>query len=150
MEDKAMTLMRKMNSMFPSIWDEFSEDLFDTSDLTLRGGSILPSCNVKETKNSFEVQVAAPGMRKEDFKVEIKDNVLQISSERKQEREDRDVEGNYMRKEFGYTAFNRTFTLPQSVKSEKISADYKDGVLNIHIPKKEEVIEKPAKQIQIA
>jgi HSP20 family protein len=98
-----------VNTLFD---DFFSKDVFDWSDKNFATiGSNLPSVNLKETDNKLEVDLAAPGMKKEDFKVEIDNNMLMISSERKEEKEETRKKDNYVRKEFNYQSFCRTFTI---------------------------------------
>jgi HSP20 family protein len=110
----------------------------------------LPAVNVKETEDSFEIEVAAPGMKKEDFKVNIENNVLTISSEKKEERKEEE-KGRFTRREFSYQSFQRSFSIPENlVDGEKISARYCEGILCIALPKKEEVKPKPAREISIA
>lgn len=143
-----MTLARFSNFM-PSVFDRFLEgDAFDWANKNFSDtNTTLPSVNIKENDEQFEVEVAAPGFEKNDFNIEINNDVLQISSEKKVENEDKD--GKYTRREFSYQSFCRSFTLPNTVDSEKINAQYKEGILNITIPKKEEAKPKPAKRIEI-
>lgn len=143
-----MTLARFSNLM-PSVFDRFFEgDAFDWANKNFSDtNTTLPSVNIKENDEQFEVEVAAPGFEKNDFNIEINNDVLQISSEKKVENEDKD--GKYTRREFSYQSFCRSFTLPNTVDSEKINAQYKEGILNITIPKKEEAKPKPAKRIEI-
>ncbi len=137
-----MGTLVKRNSSFPTantLFDDFfSKDVFDWSDKNFATiGSNLPSVNLKETDNKLEVDLAAPGMKKEDFKVEIDNNMLMISSERKEEKEETRKKDNYVRKEFNYQSFCRTFTLPEYIDESKVEASYKDGILHIDIAKKE-------------
>ena len=143
-----MTLAKFSNFM-PSVFDRFLEgDAFDWSNKNFSNtNTTLPSVNVKENDDQFEIEVAAPGLEKKDFNIEINNDVLQISSEKKLENEEQDEK--YTRREFSYQSFCRSFTLPNTVDSEKIKAQYKDGILNITIPKKEEAKPKPAKKIEI-
>jgi HSP20 family protein len=104
-----------------------------------------PCVDVSETKDSVVINTEIPGMSKDDVKVSIQDNVLTLSGEKKQEKEEKDA--NYHRMERSYGSFSRSFTLPTSVKADKVKATYKDGILRIALPKSEEV--KP-KQIPIA
>jgi HSP20 family protein len=111
----------------------------------------LPSVNIAETNDSFNIEVAAPGMKRDDFKVELDNNVLTISSEVENKKEEKDKEGNYTRKEFSYQSFQRSFALPENkVEGEKIAARYADGILHITVPKKEEAKVKPARKISIS
>ncbi len=148
-----MTLIRK-NSMLPGMSrffdDFFTRDLFDwTNDNFAGENSNLPSVNIIENDDHFVVQVAAPGMSKDDFHIEVKDNVLTIKSENKIENEEKNE--NFLRREFSYTTFQRSFNLNKNVVDEdSIKANYQDGILNITLAKKEEAKEKPARVIKIA
>jgi HSP20 family protein len=109
----------------------------------------IPAVNVKETAENFEVEMAAPGMRKEDFKVELDGNHLTISSEMRRENEVNDGE-RYTRREFSYQSFQRSFTLPKNVVDvDQINAKYENGVLHLLIPKREEAKQKPPRMIEI-
>lgn len=121
--------------------DVFNPD-FSTTNTT------LPSINIKETEDKFEVELAAPGFDKKDFNIELNNRELSISSEKKEENE-QDEGMRYTRREFSYQSFKRTFTLPNTIASDQISAKYKDGVLRVEIPKLEEAKPKPPKQIAI-
>jgi HSP20 family protein len=136
----------------PGIFDDFfAKDLFDwnNANFSMQGTS-LPAVNVKETADSFEVEMAAPGMKKEDFKVELNNNVLTISSEKQNEHEEKEGE-KYTRKEFSYQSFQRSFTLAkEAVDADKIQAKYDNGVLRLLIPKREEVKQKPSRLINIS
>jgi HSP20 family protein len=145
-----MTLIRKNSSLFPafsSMFDDFlgNEQLFKNDNV-----ATIPAVNIKETEEGFAVELAAPGKQKGDFKIELNHNTLHISSESKTENEEKDEKGRYTRKEFSYSSFHRSFVLPSSVDADKISATYENGVLHIHIPKKEEVKKKPVRSIEIA
>jgi HSP20 family protein len=150
MEDKTMTLMRFSNQ-HPSLFDRFFEnDLFDWSNRNYSNTSTtLPSVNIKESNEGFEVEVAAPGLSKNDFKVELHHDLLTISSEKEIENET--IEGQqFSLREFSYQSFSRSFTLPNTADSEKIGAKYEDGILRIIIPEKEVARPKPARQIAIS
>ncbi|ELR72465.1 Small heat shock protein [Fulvivirga imtechensis AK7] len=110
----------------------------------------MPAVNIKENKNEFEVEVAAPGMSKKDFKIELDNNTLTISYERKEDKEEKSEEGQYTRREFNYQAFRRSFTLPNTVESDKINAKYDEGILRLTIPKKEEAKQKASRVIDIS
>jgi HSP20 family protein len=109
----------------------------------------LPSVNLKETDTKLEVELAAPGMKRDDFKVEIDNNILLISSEKEEETEEVRKKDNYVRKEFNYQSFCRTFSLPETVDENKIEASYKDGILHVAIAKKESAKRKTLKSIPI-
>jgi HSP20 family protein len=145
-----MTLVKRTNGLFPSVPtffdDFFVKDLMGWSNTNSSYGTSLPAVNIRQDENNFEVEVAAPGLAKEDFKVQVENNVLTISSEKELENEDR----GYTRREFGYGAFRRTFTLPENqVDVEKVNASYNNGILHILLPKREEVKPKPARTIKI-
>ena len=110
----------------------------------------MPAVNIRETAENYEVEMAAPGMTKNDFKVELDGNTLTISSE-KENRIENNEGDRFLRKEFSYQSFRRTFQLQKDVVDvEKIEARYDNGVLRLLIPKKEEAKQKPPKMIQIA
>jgi len=155
MEDIAMTLARLSDSMFPSFptfLDRFFEgDVMDWNNRNFAGtDSTMPAVNVKENDNEYQIEVAAPGMKRDDFKLNYDNGRLTISSERKEEKEEKDGE-IITRREFSYQSFQRSFNVPQEmVNIDKISAKYKDGILHISLPKTEEVKPKPAKEIKIS
>ena len=111
----------------------------------------VPAVNVRETNDAFELEVAAPGMTKDDFKVELDNNMLVISAQKEEKHEEQQENGNYTRREFSYQSFTRSFSLPERlVEGDRISAKYHDGILHITVPKTEEAKMKPAKQIEIS
>ncbi len=145
-----MTLIKRSNRLFPSVpsfFDDFIvKDVFDWSNAA--NGASVPSVNVKEDDDKYELEVAAPGLNKKDFKVELDKDVLTISAEI--EKKSEETENNYTRREFGKYSFQRSFTLPeQKVNGDKILAKYTDGILHITLPKKEEAKPKPARLIEI-
>ncbi len=144
-----MSLVRFSNQM-PSLFDRFFEnDLFDWSNRNFSStNTTLPAVNIKEDDEGFEVEMSAPGFDKKDFKIELNNDLLTISSEKKNENETKEGQ-QFNRREFSYQSFSRSFTLPQSVEGEKIAAKYENGILNIAIPKKEEAKPKPKKQILV-
>ena len=149
-----MTIMKRNGNLLnpmPNLFEDFfNRDFFDwgLSNQSQTNTSI-PAVNIKETNDHFEVEVAAPGMKKDDFKVEVDNNVLTISSERKEENEEKQ-EGKFNRREFSYQSFQRSFHLAKEVvDSDNIEAKYQDGVLSLRIPKREEVKPKPSRLIAI-
>lgn len=149
------TLAKNNRSLFPTIPSFFDDNLmkdwfnWPLTNNTERGS--VPAVNVKETNDSYELEVAAPGMSKQDFKVELDNNLLVISAEKEHKHEDQNDQGGYTRREFNYQSFVRTFSLPERlVQGDQISARYHDGILHITVPKTEEAKVKPAKQIEIA
>ena len=141
-----MSLVRFSNQM-PSVFERFFDGEL-TGWSNNRTGSTLPSVNIRETKDGFNVEVAAPGFEKEDFNIELNHDILTISSEKRSENEVKDNE-EYTRREYFYSAFRRSFIVPDSADGEKINAEYKNGVLSISIPKKEEAKPKPKRMIEI-
>jgi len=140
----------KFSNQIPSVFDRFFEnDMFDWSNRNFSNtNTTLPAVNIKEDKDGFEVEMSAPGLEKKDFKIELNNSVLTISSEKKVENETKDDQ-QFTRREFSYQSFSRSFNLPETVESEKIAAKYENGILSINIPKKEEAKPKPVKQIEI-
>jgi HSP20 family protein len=134
----------------PALFDRFFEgDLFDWSNRNFsETNTTLPSVNIRENADAFEVELAAPGFSKKDFKIELSNNELIISSEKKVDNETKDGE-KFTKREFSYQSFSRSFTLPNIVNSDKIAAKYENGILRISIPKIEEAKPKPLKQISI-
>jgi HSP20 family protein len=106
-----------------------------------------PAINVLENEDGYRIEVAAPGMQKSDFKLDLNHNHLTISA-RKEQNEEQTNE-KYTRREFRYASFQRTFTLPTSIDPEKVQATYTDGILGIELPRREEARVKPSRQIEI-
>ncbi|MCF8371900.1 MAG: Hsp20/alpha crystallin family protein [Bacteroidales bacterium] len=145
-----MTLARFQNQL-PSLFDRFFEgDLFDWSNRHFSNtNTTLPAVNIKESSDVFEVEMAAPGLTKKDFRIDLHNDTLTISSEKENKSESKE-DGGFTRREFSYQSFNRSFNLPNIVDSDKIKAKYDNGILTVLIPKREEAKPKPAKQIAIA
>lgn len=147
------TLVKRNEGGFPSfsrMFDDFFKTEFPvwSHNNFAAEGSTLPAVNIKETDKEFSLELAAPGMKKENFNVGVEDDVLTISAEREETKEEK--EENYNRKEFTYTSFQRKFTLPETIDSNKVTAKYEDGVLLLSLPKKPEAQPKPAKTIKIS
>ena len=143
---------RNSNQTFPNMsnWleDIFNRDLPSVFTSNFNTGITLPKVNIKETADAFIVEMAVPGLKKSDFQIDLDNEILAISTEIKEELENK--EEHYTRREFGYSSFKRTFTLPESVNDEKINARYENGILTILLPKKEEAKQKPARSIKIS
>lgn len=140
------------NVNFPT-WSNWLDDLFNrdlpsvfTSNFNT--GITLPKVNIKETADAFMVEMAVPGLKKSDFHIDLDNQVLSISTETKEEKEQNNE--IYTRREFGYSSFKRTFTLPETVDDKKINASYNEGILSILLPKKDEAKQKPARTIKIS
>jgi HSP20 family protein len=141
---------RATQATYPSLFDDFfGRELFNWGNNNYSSTSTtVPSVNVKETKDNYEVEVAAPGMDKNDFKITLDGHLLTISSEKEHKAEE--TEQNYTRREFSYQSFQRSFDLPKDVVDEdSIQAKYENGLLLLIIPKKEEAKKKGPRQIQI-
>lgn len=141
---------KKNGDLFPSLLSDFFEtDRFFTPRWVEKEfENTIPSVNIKENGKEFNIEFAAPGFNKNDFKVNVEDNLLTISAERKEEKKEEDE--RFTRKEFSYNTFSRSFTLPQSVNAEKVDAKYADGILKLCIPKKEEAKALPKKEIKVS
>ncbi len=149
-----MTLARRTNLFpnIPSFFDDFmSRDVSDWFNTNFADtGTTLPAVNISEKDDEYVVELAAPGMTKKDFDIEYENDILTISSEHKEEVEDKDKD-DYYRKEFSYQSFQRSFRFPQEVvDADRIKANYKDGILRLSLPKVEEKKTKPRKQISIS
>ena len=144
-----MGIVRWNPSLVNRVFDDFFNADFPTMAPATRrvfNGNV-PAVNVKETEDDFQLELAAPGFKKEDFKVEVDEGVLTISVEKEAKTEE-DNDG-YTRREFRYESFQRRFTLPETADDAGISAQYTDGILNIVLPKKEEAKPQPARLIEI-
>lgn len=138
------------NSFVNRIFDDFAKDLFDLdTNLATTKNFVRPSVNIKETEDNFVLEFAVPGLTKEDFKVEVVNNLLTVSAEKKTSNEDK--EEKFLRREFSYQTFKRSFTLGENtVDDNNISATYTDGVLSVTLPKKEAAKEVGPKVIAVA
>ncbi len=143
-----MKLIR-YNTPFPRFFDDFVtkelDQLFDTSGFQ---GHRLPATNVKETEDYFALEMAVPGFAKDDFKVELDQDVLTVSVEKGDNKEEKN--DAFVKREFRYHNFSRSFRLPENaVDGDKIAAKYENGILTLTLPKREEVKPKPARTIEI-
>jgi HSP20 family protein len=126
---------KKNNALMPGFNDIF-ETFFNDSFLSDRMVTRVPAANISETPEQFYIELAAPGLKKDDFKLQLDRNVLSISVE--QQSENTDNQKNYNKREYSYNSFVRSFTLPESADDNSVEAEYTDGVLKINIAKKEE------------
>ena len=140
------TTTARMFPAFTSLWEDLlNKDLLEwDGDLT----ATTPSVNVKETDKDFRIELAAPGMKKDDFNIELQNNVLTISTEKKEQKEEKQ-EGKFLRREFSYRAFQRSFALPENCERDSIKATYTDGILNINLNKKYVEAISTSKKIQV-
>ena len=137
--------MMRSNNWIPAVFN----DLFDT-DYLPKVNATAPAINVKESDKAYTVELAAPGMKKEDFNVHINDEGnLVIKMEQKQEHKEEDKNTRYLRREFSYSKFEQTLILPDDVQKEAISAKVEHGVLTVELPKMVEEKVKVSRQIEI-
>lgn len=125
--------------MLPTVFDDFFKpwnEWFDNGSSFFGRTMTMPAVNIVENKEDYMVSLAVPGMKKDDFNIDVEGNMLTISSEKEENKEEK--EDKYTRKEYNYSSFSRSFTLPDEVNKEKIEAKYEDGVLKLMLPKKEE------------
>jgi len=125
-------------------------DFFDTEkffDSDLLKNRALPAVNVKESEKNYEIDVVAPGRSKKDFNISAENGVLTISSEMKEEKEEK--EKDYTRKEFSYSSFSRSFVLPENANEDDIKANYADGILKLEVAKKNISQPKVKKAIEV-
>lgn len=138
---------------FPSLMENFFSDRFYNlasffNEFGIDQPFRIPEVNIVENVKDYQIELAAPGMDRKNFKIEVQNGVLSISAEKEQEK---DEDGkNFRRREFSYNAFSRSFVLPENLLDEKIDAKYENGILKLTLPKKEAKVEKPVKQIKVA
>ncbi|QXP57687.1 Hsp20/alpha crystallin family protein [Cellulophaga sp. HaHa_2_95] len=145
-----MSTVNKNVVSIPALMNElFKPDWFGGAEVL---NSKVPAVNIKEDDTSFVLELVAPGRKKEDFKIEIDNDLLSVSFESKKEvAEDKEVEKvKHTRKEYSFSSFKRAFTLPESVNKEAINASYENGILSFNLPKKEEALPKPKRLIELA
>jgi HSP20 family protein len=144
-----MTIIRRMNDNYP-VFQNWFEDFFapvqNSSNNRFRAS--VPAVNIAEDENKYEIEFAVPGLTKSDFSINLENDLLIVKTEK--DNNSQETNSNYTRKEFNFSSFQRTFTIPESADGDKIKAEYKDGILSIEIPKKEEAKVKAPKQIEIA
>ncbi len=143
-----MTIIKRNN--LPWGFSPMLSDFFGADDLTfdrLWKNDWTPSVNISEDDKKFEIDFVAPGMSKDDFKITVDNGVLTVSSERKEEKEEK--KKNYTRQEYSYSSFSRSFTLPENAKEDDVKATYENGILKLNVAKKEVAVSKK-KEIEIA
>lgn len=142
--------LKKPETTFPSLFDDFFKpwnELFDNSRLWGRAATV-PAVNIVENSTAYKMTVAAPGLKKEDFRIDVGDNMLTISAEKQESKEEKDQQ--FTRREYNYSSFLRRFPLPEDIRQEAIEARYEDGVLKLDLPKKEEAQKSAAaKQVTV-
>lgn len=146
-----MTQVRSKNENFtPTLFTDIFDNakFFGKNWLEKEFGQLFPAVNIKESSKDFSLEFAAPGFKKEDFKVTVENDVLNISAETKEEKNEENKK--FTRREFTYNSFSRSFSLPENANTESIDAKYENGILNLSIPKKEESKPLPKKDIKVA
>lgn len=138
---------RFAGSLFP-VFNQLLNDFWNNDDLLSRPTQFVPAANIKETPDEFIVELAVPGLKKEDFNVQVEDNILRISASKQSETTDEKT--TVHRREFSFHSFERSFRLPKSADGDKITASYTDGVLHLNIPKREEAKPKAPRTIEIS
>ncbi|KAB1157612.1 Hsp20/alpha crystallin family protein [Flavobacterium luteum] len=144
---------RRSERLFPSLIGDFfnndrllldfNGDLFNSNFL-----EVVPEANIIENNKEYQIELAAPGLERKDFKVEVNNDVLSISAEKEEESKKEDK--NYRTREFSYNSFYRSFALPQNLVTDKIDAKYENGILKLVLPKMEVSVQKPLKKIKVA
>lgn len=151
-----MNLTLKKNGGFPSLLsDFFNTSLMDRNFFDLdrdffpsRLGINVPTANITETPKEYKLELAAPGLERKDFNIEVDDHMLTISAEKEEEKKEKD--GEYSRREYSFNSFSRSFTLPENVKEGGIDARYENGVLKVSIPKAKETPTKSVHKIAVS
>lgn len=141
--------LSRMNEGMPSVLDDFFNpwnEWFDNAGF-LNKTLKMPAVNITETKDEYQVSLAAPGLKKEDFKIDVEGNMLSISCEKEENKEEK--EKKFTRREYSYRSFSRSFQLPEEVNLEKIDARYVDGVLQIILPRREEARKNGSRMISV-
>jgi HSP20 family protein len=139
-------MLARINSRYiPAYWDDFFNDSFFSG---MNRFNRTPSVNIVEGEKEFRIEMAVPGMTRDNFRIDMENDILTILSEKREEKEEKDH--RYMRREFGSGTFKRSFRIPETIDQDHIEARYQEGILVISLPKQEEVIQKAARQITIS
>jgi HSP20 family protein len=141
-----MLPMITRRSYKPFLWSDFFDD--DFYPVVSRKNASMPAVNIKEDDKSFILDLAVPGIDRKDLKIKIHEDVLTISSENKNEKEE--IHDGFKRREFSYSSFCRSFYFPENVNKDKIGANYKDGILTVELPKQEEGKAKLSREVKIS
>jgi HSP20 family protein len=134
-----------------SLWNDPFNRFFrnDMMDFWNKDMETIPSLNISEEKDKYKVEVAAPGLKKEDFNIDVNGNLVTISSEKESETNNEKENGHYSRREYNYSSFSRSFTLPENANADAVKAKYCDGVLCLDIPKKKQAPETSSKKVKV-
>ena len=144
-----MPITRFIPGRYSTVDRYFDEDFRDLFRSEYGSKSVtVPSVNVKENDNEYQIELAAPGINKDDLSIQMENNLLTISLEHEEEVKDEDE--NYTRREFNYQTFERTFNVPEDqIDTEKIDANYSDGILRVRLPKLDVAKAKPTRNIKV-
>ncbi|NDV77628.1 Hsp20/alpha crystallin family protein [Dysgonomonas sp. 511] len=134
----------RSGSFFPTFFNYINDDVFKN----LAEGS-LPATNVSETENAFNIELSVPGFKKEEIKIEVEKDVLKISAAHEANSEEKDENERVLRREFKKTSFTRSFSIPENIDIENISASQNDGILQVTLPKQTVAAEDKVKKIEI-
>ncbi len=140
-------LARINRNYVPAYWDDFFNDRVFNNNSPAPRKNISPAVNIVEADNDFRIEVAIPGLTRNDYNIEVEDDVLTISSVEKETQEEKLP--NYTRREFNFSSFKRSFQLPETIDQDQIQASHKEGVLSITLVKKEEEVQNAPKQIEV-
>lgn len=142
--------LMKRGETLPSVFQDFFKPWdrwFDTNGGSLSQMLTVPAVNIVEKQDHFEISLAVPGMKKDDFNIDVEGNMLTISAESEEQKQEKDE--RHTRREFNYTSFSRAFTLPDGVKKEQIDASYNNGLLKLVLPKTEEARKTASRHINV-
>lgn len=140
-------LARLNRDYVPAYWDDFFNDGFFNQLSSATSNSNTPAVNVSEDEKGYTIEVAAPGLTRKDFNLEVDDDILTISTGQKESKEEK--KENYLRREFNYHTFKRSFRLPETVDQEQIRATHESGILTLSLPKKKEAVQEAPRQIEV-
>jgi HSP20 family protein len=149
-----MNSIAKKNGGLPSLLSDFfgtsliDRDFFGQDLFPSRLGINVPTANVTETAKEYKIELAAPGLERKDFAVEVDNHTLKISAQKEEEKKEN--EGEYSRREYSFNSFSRSFALPENVKESNIDAKYENGVLKVSIPKAKETPAKPSHKVAVS
>ncbi len=137
----------KRDNFFPTILDDFFKPWNSWSESDFEKRFSAPAVNITENKDDYKIAIAAPGLDKHDFKIDVDGNLLTVSAEKEEKKDEK--EKNFTRREYNYSSFSRTFTLPDGVNADKIDAAYENGELKLSLPKKEDAKKAATKSIAV-
>ncbi len=140
-------LARINRSYVPAYWDDFFNDKFFNQLKSTGSGESRPAVNISEDDKGYTIELAVPGVAKDKFSLEIENDVLILSSEQEENKDEQ--KPNYLRREFSYQSFKRSFELPETIDQEQINATIDAGILTLSLPKKEEEVQKAPRQIEV-